>query len=117
MAKRYGEAYDPEMRESEHGARLYQTWKRLRKHPYVDEWGCYPAFYCWAIESGYVIGARLVLKSESAPYGPDNCLWHIKEFEDDFEPIPQSWPDEWNKTVNRIRKHYGMPPIGGDNHD
>ena len=114
MGKRYGEPYDREMRESEHGARLYQTWKRLRRHPYVEEWGYFPTFYIWAIENDYAIGALLVLKDESAPYGPDNCFWHIKDTELDDEPVPVRWPDEWNKTVNRIRKHYGMPPLGGD---
>lgn len=116
MGKCYGEPYDPEMRESEHGARLYQAWRRMRKHPHVEEWNCYPPFYLWAIKNGYVIGARLQQLNASAPYGPDNCSWYAKEFEDDCEPIPESWADDWNKTVNRIRKHYGMPLFGGDDY-
>lgn len=114
MPKTYGEPYDPEMRESEHGSRLYQAWRRLRKHPYVEEWGCYPPFYNWAIRSGYTLGARLVRNDEHVPYGPDNCFWYTKELADDGGPPPPSWADSWNKTVNRIRKHYGWPPIGGD---
>ena len=116
MGKRYGEPYDPAMRETEHGSRLYQAWKRMRKHPHIEEWDNFPSFYVWSIGNGYTIGARLYRVDASVPYGPDNCSWYIKDHEDDFEPIPESWADSWNKTVNRIRKHYGLPPLGGDDH-
>lgn len=110
MAKTYGEPYDREMRETEHGSRLYQAWRRVRKHPHVEAWGSFPSFYSWAVNNGYVLGARLFQIDASLPYGPDNCDWYIRE------ELSQNWADEWNKTVNRIRKHYGMPPLGGDNH-
>ena len=113
MGKRYGDPYDPKIRESEHGSRLYQTWKRLRKHQHSEEWDSFLPFYIWATKSGYVIGARLRLRNDLNPYAPDNCVWDIPE-----DPqIPQSWADEWNKSVNRIRKHYGMPPLEGTSYD
>ena len=111
MGKTYGQKYDREMRETEHGSRLYQVWRRLRSHPYAEEWGCFPPFYSWAINSGYTIGARLQRVDDSLPYGPDNCEWYVTE------EIPQDWADKWNKTVNMIRKHYGMPPLGGGSND
>lgn len=114
MGKRYGEPYDPEMRESDHGARLYNAWKKLRKFPHCEEWDCYPAFYTWSLENGYVIGAWLRLHNQSGPYAPDNCVWYIPGGYDFEPPPPPSWADEWNKTVNRIRKHYGLPLLGGD---
>jgi hypothetical protein len=115
MARRaYGEPYDPEMRVSELGSRLYQTWRRMRKHPHVGEWDYYPTFYHWSIESGYSLGTRLCQVDESVPFGPDNCLWHIQE---QSESSDKEWVYEWNRAVNRIRKHYGMPPLEGTNYD
>lgn len=109
----YGDAYDPELRESEHGSRLYGAWKTLRKHSYCEEWGCYPAFYHWAMQNGYTLGAHLRLIDESGIYCPENCVWKIPKCKMDDPPPPPSWADEWNKTVNRIRKYYGMLPLEG----
>ena len=35
----------------------------------------------------------------------------VVEYDEDDPPPPASWAEEWNKTVNRIRKFYGMPPV------
>jgi hypothetical protein len=45
-------------------------------------------------------------------YCPENVFWHTPGLTEDVMPTPD-WADEWNKTVNRIRKHYGMPPLEG----
>ena len=115
MGKRIGEPYDPALRESEHGSRLYQTWRKVRQSPHCQEWEYYPTFYEWAMQSDYTLGAWLRLIDEEKPYEPDNCMWHIPGL--DEKNIPASWPDEWNRTVNRIRKHYGMPPLEGTRYD
>jgi hypothetical protein len=104
------------MRESEHGAKLYNAWRKIRRSPHCEEWSCYPPFYNWAMQNGYVMGAWLRLINETGEYSPDNCKWHIPGSKDDDPILPETWADEWNKTVNRIRKHYGMPPLGGDDH-
>lgn len=113
MGKRYGEPYDPAIRKSDHGSRLYNMWKHLRRYPYCEEWDRFPAFYNWAMQNGFIIGTRLQRIDDSQPYGPDNCEWYVPRKMTDDPAVSQKWADEWNKTVNRIRKHYGMPPLEG----
>lgn len=110
MGKRYGERYDPEMRESEHGSRIYSAWRRLRQHPHCEEWHYYPAFYTWAVYNGYTLGAWLRPIDSNKPYGPDNCKWVIDE---KVQPPDLTRAKEWNDAINRIRKNLGMPPLEG----
>ena len=114
MGKRNGKPYDPIIRQSEHGARLYEFWKRIRRSPCCEEWDYYPTFYNWAMQNGYSIGAGLQRTNKDDPYSPDNCYW---KFDNECQKrCPEKWTDLWNKTVNRIRKHYGMPPLEGTNY-
>ena len=108
MARRCN--YDPALRKTEHGSRLYQLWKKVRSCPHCEEWEPFQNFYYWAMESGYETGAWLRQIDESVAYCPDNCYWHIPS---ESNTIPSDWADNWNKTVNRIRKHYGMTPLEG----
>ena len=112
MGKRYGEPYNPELRTSEHGSRLYNVWRKVRKHPHCEEWNYYPAFYTWAVYNGYTVGAWLRLVDENKPYDPDNCVWYTKDMDEDT-PIDWKRADEWNAVVNRIRRNLGMPPLEG----
>ena len=105
------QTYDPALRKTEHGKNLYNTWQRIRRSPHCKEWDCYPTFYEWAIQSGYTTGAWLRLVDRNGTYKPDNCWWYIPG--DQEEEIPPELADRWNKTVNRIRKYYGMPPLEG----
>ena len=42
--------YDPEIRKSESGARLYGYWCRLRKHPYNPAFNEFESFYkLWSV--------------------------------------------------------------------
>lgn len=107
------QTYDPELRKSEHGSRLYQTWKRIRQHPHVEEWDQFPPFYTWSTENGYAVGARLRLCNRLEPYAPDNCVWYIAGCGEDDPTPPSSWVEKWNRSVNRIRKHCGMEPLEG----
>ncbi len=113
MGKRYGEPYDPKIRTSEHGSLLYNFWRRVRKHPHCEEWDYYPTFYDWAIHNGYTLGAPLRLIDKSKPYSPKNCVWYADEKD---MTIDEARAAEWNAVVNRIRKHYGMPPLEGTNY-
>lgn len=111
MSKRNGEPYDPSLRKTEHGSKLYTTWVRIVSYPHIESWGYFPTFYEWAMQSGYEIGAWLRRIDTKGPYSPDNCVWYTPQEEKEY--IPQEWADGWNKAVNRIRKHYGMPPLRG----
>lgn len=107
MPKHYGEPYDPALRKTEVGSKLYTMWKKVRKNPHCKEFENFPNFYAWAVCNGYTVGDRLILIDESMPYCPDNCDWAIK---------PGEWTHEWNRAVNRIRKHYGMESLEGTNY-
>lgn len=108
--KAHGKPYNPQIRKSEYGSRIYTAWKKIRRNPHYEEWESFASFYEWAVESGFEIGARICRIDESEPFCPDNCVWLLPG--ESLHPT-QSWADEWNKTVNRIRKHYGMPPLEG----
>ena len=114
MSKRYGPRYDPALRKSEHGSKIYGAWRRVRKYQHYEGWDCYPPFYDWCMKNGYFIGARLYLIDPKKPYSPENCVWlnQLDEY-----CVPVSWINNWNKTVNRIRKYYGMPPLEGTKYE
>lgn len=107
-------SYDPAIRQTEHGSRLYAAWVRINKFPHCKEWECFPTFYEWAMENGYEVGTWLNRDDNDKPYSPDNCIWY-KPQSDGISPEWAEWIKRWNKTVNRIRKHYGMPPLEEEN--
>ena len=109
MSKRYGEPYDPALRKTEHGALLYQMWRRVIKSDHFEDWTYFPTFYEWAMQDGYVSGEWLRRYDKTKPFSPDNCYWYSTK----KDYISPEWRANWNKTVNRIRKHYGMPPLEG----
>lgn len=110
----YGEPYDPEIRKTPHGSRIYTAWKRVRRHPYYDKWKSFPVFYEWSMENGYVEDAQLVVIGDECRYFPDSCCWTAPV---ETEPRELDWIKKWNKTVNRIRKYYGMPPLEDTNYE
>lgn len=115
MSKHIGEPYDPALRQTEHGSKLYQTWRKVRQAPHLEEWGYFPTFYEWAMQDGYTTGAWLRRIDENEPYEPSNCQWYIPGETDKY--VSPEWADTWNKTVNRIRKYCGMPPLEGTSYD
>ena len=116
MGKRVGKPYDPEIRLTEIGSRLYQTWRKVRRNPHCEEWNDFQTFYTWAIYDGYSLGDWLQLIDENAPYCPDNCVWFTPNRAATPTRSTMEWEYEWNVAVNRIRKHYGMPPLEGTNY-
>lgn len=118
MGKRSRESYDANLRKTVHGSKLYNAWKKLRVFPHCAEWESFPQFYNWAMSNGFQQRAWLRRNDDSKPYGPDNCFWR-PAYSDENAPVidREGWAYEWNKTVNRIRKHYGMPPLEGTSYD
>lgn len=109
--------YDPALRKTEHGARLYKVWQRMRMFPHDPAWDAFPAFYAWAMSAGYNIGARLYRSSDSQPHGPENSRWTAPVRSEPPMSWESRWCEKWNKTVNKLRKHYGLPPLKEENHD
>ncbi|WP_406044073.1 hypothetical protein [Succinimonas sp.] len=72
------------------------------------EFELFPDFYNWAMQSGYELGMWLLRINGEKPFSPDNCEWYTPGERDNSE-----WINNWNKSVNRIRKYYGMPPLEG----
>ena len=111
---RYGNfAYPPGMTDSEHGKRLYQCWRSMRKKKdHAEEFDDYAKFYEWSMQAGYAIGCRLCRKDQTKPYSPDNCEWRpMKDAHPSHGEENREWCVKWNKTVNRIRVACGMEPF------
>ena len=106
--------YAPELRESEHGRRLYRYWKIVRHETDSQDFVEYPDFFKWAMANGYTLGAKLLRYAAEEPYSPDNCFWVARS-----EPVNEGaenhrdreWEQKWDEAVNRIRTHFGMEPI------
>ena len=114
MARRdYGKPYDPALRKTEHGEKLYNVWRRVRRYPHCEEWDYFPTFYEWAMQSEYTLGAWLRLRDQDKPFSPDNYIWYVTREKEDNYLYDEQWIADWNKTVNRIRKHFGLPPLEG----
>ena len=105
------QTYDPALRKTEHGSNLYQTWRKILHYPHCEEWDYFPTFYEWAMHNGYEVGMWVRRKDKKVPFNAQNCYLYVPN--DDGVGIPKESIDRWNKTVNRIRKYYGMPPLEG----
>jgi hypothetical protein len=105
--------FSPHLKYTQFGKHLYGRWIKYRDKPHSPEFDDFPRFYEWAIKAGYRdVGETLRRKDETLPYSPDNCYW-VKA----NTICPDEWIEKWNETVNRIRRHYGMPPIGTSDKD
>ena len=106
--------YDPQLRKTEHGRRIYAYWRRIRKHDVSPEFEAFPGFYFWAMKNKYTIGAKLFKYEPDEPYAPDNCFWVPQSERIEIptaRPLDREMAKKWDETVNRIRLHYGMEPI------
>jgi hypothetical protein len=107
--------YDPEIRGGEIGERLYACWKRVKGKTDDPVFSDYASFYEWAMDAGYTIGALLYRRNPDGPYTSDNCFWvarSSKSIEGKRVDRDKEWEKAWDDAVNRIRRHYGMEPIG-----
>jgi hypothetical protein len=116
MAKKY----DQDFKNSVTGKALYQKWVRMRYVGCCREWqDDFMKFVQWSFDSGFRDGTMLKRLNEKEEYSPENCYWTLRK----AEPTETKKVCEhrgytasavqalWNKTVNRIREHYGMEPL------
>lgn len=113
--------YDPGIRQTPAGTRLYPYWKKVRTLNHDEQFENYADFYGWAINNGYTIGSKLCRIDDTKPYGPDNCMWKTKEVrreESEAERKKRTGDNAriraWNKTVNKLRVACGKPPFPVD---
>lgn len=109
---RHENTYPPEIRHSPSGERLYGYWKKIRADIHVPEFDLFMDFYQWAMNNGYSDDLNLRRRDPDQPWAPDNCAWirptqppRLYSIED------QKAAAKWNKTVNRLRIHFGMKPF------
>jgi hypothetical protein len=67
------------------------------------------------MENGYTTGAWLHVIDKEKPYDEQNCGW-CTEYKL-YRAGDETWIDDWNRSVNRIRKRFGMPPLEGTDYD
>ena len=106
--------YDPEMRQSDHGRRLYDYWRKVKKDTDSEEFMEFPDFFNWAMANGYTVGAKLFRYDAEDPFSPENCFWVSRSDCANGATSPprdREWEQKWDETVNRIRVHYGIKPL------
>ena len=117
--------YDQDFIRSPEGDALYAKWIRIKNiscRPWADD---FMEFANWALDSGYELHATIRRKNKKEQYSPKNCCWVVngnvkreqtKKY--DYKIYKDStFRVEWNRAVNRIRKHYGLEPFEIDEPD
>lgn len=102
--------YDPVLKETPEWKSLYAKYKN-KTYKKIEGFADFVAFYNWAMESGFEIGAKLARFDESKPYCESNCYWEMPKEQRLYGAELRASMEKWNETVNRIRVHYGMEPF------
>ena len=105
--------YNQAQRETLEFKTLYGRYKAPKSSKYRDIFPTFQAFYDWSMENGFMYGAKLEIKDYSKPLTPDNCRWVMPAIKTTKITVEDKndFVDRWNKTVNRIRVHYGLEPF------
>lgn len=96
----------------EYGDILYGKWVDMRKKACVTpEFLNFRYFYDWCMQSGYSYGSWLLRRDSTLPFSPQNCYWKEtgKNRTLANADLERAYVLKWNKTVNRFRRHYGLP--------
>jgi hypothetical protein len=88
---------------------LKKKWSDMLRSPHVPEWDSWETFLAWSRSTGYTPGDMLQRKSYDHPYGPDNCRWIDGRSSSKWVQELMEAARGWNKTVNKIRRAYGLP--------
>lgn len=105
--------YDPELKETPEWESLYSRYNMWPTNVYKQLFDNFLDFYNWSMANGFAIGAKLVRWDVEKPYTPDNCRWVLSENKKIKVTIAErdEFVARWNKSVNRIRVHYGLQPF------
>ena len=110
---RHSVVYDPQLKQTPEWKSLYGRYHAVKTSVYQDIFPTFQQFYDWAMANGFVCGAKLSRKDPNKPFTPDNCFWELPERKEQHMTVDErnEFIDRWNKTVNRIRVHYGLEPF------
>ena len=103
--------YDEDLKNTPEFQALYSKWKAMRNHqfPLSEAFEEFLTFYNWSMANGFASGARLVRVDDRKPYGPDSCVWvQPKKMQHEWTTEEKAWIAKWNKTVNRLRRYFGI---------
>ena len=102
--------HNQEFLKSPDGKSLYSRWRNIRRNR-CEEWNDFDKFAEWALENGFSKDLQLKRFDDSEEFKPGNCYFH-KGKDRGYFMDSEEFCKRWDKTVNRIRKHYGLEPIG-----
>lgn len=110
---RHAIIYPKEMRHSQDGEYLYGVYRRICRQDQHPEFENFISFYEWATANGYQYGMRLHRLDGTKAYSPDNCVWlpPVRPDRPFYSEEDRKRIADWNRTVNRIRRHFKMKPF------
>lgn len=71
-------------------------------------------FVEWCLANEYVPGTKLKRLVNSLPWGPDNTVFAGEQAVAESDALFLTDKERvysWNKTVNRLRRHWGLEPF------
>lgn len=101
--------YDHTFMKTPEGTALYAKWRNIGRCGRCEEWDIFNVFCEWSMANGYQIGMQLKRFDGRKRFGPDNCYFDKVNGNHQYGKISLEQRYRWNKTVNRIRAHYGLP--------
>lgn len=107
--------YDREFLETETGKKLYAMWRNIGRSGRCEEWDIFDVFCDWALKHGYDENVQLKRLDSRKRFSPDNCYFSKLKRQYVDGKIHNEQIERWNNTVNKIRKYYGMEPLGVNN--
>lgn len=110
-------AFSAESIKSSVDDQLLFWWNRLSRYKVSPLCGSFDTFKAWALENGFREDCTIRKRVPNKAWGPDNCMIEFPDTVCEHETAQgkfslaqeRDFCRLWNKTVNRIRKHFGLP--------